>query len=603
MKSIAELSYERGVQLHQAGDVEGALAAYDHCLSLSPGQPAALYNRAGALTQLQRWEEALAALDAVLRQSPTMADAWNNRSGVLQAMGRYEEALASIQQVLQRRPSDARALYNAGLMLLLLKRFDQSQLVLARLVALQPGNGEALGSLAAAALQACDWDDVERLLPRILAGILDGAVFMSPLSLLALSDDPVLQLRCARMAVQRILADTALGSAAQPAMARQPYRHDRLRIGYLSSDFRDHPVANQIVGVLEKHDRSRFDVIGLFTGRADASPVHRRIVKACDSFHAIGAMGSREAARLIRDAEIDILVDLNGHTMGWRPAILAYRPAPVIASYLGYAGTTGSGFVDYVIGDARATPFTLAPAMSEKIVQLRHGFWPSDPMGPMPETVSREEAGLPADAFVFCCFNAPYKIRPAMFDVWVRLLHAVPGSVLWLRDSSAVTNERFRQQARKRGLDEGRIVFAGRMDSFARHLGRLAQADLFLDTAPYNAHATAADALWAGLPVITLQGESFVSRVCASLLFYCGLGELVTTTATDYEALALALARDGGRLAALRRRLVDARKAAPLFGMDAVVTSIEDAYLEMQARVQRGEAAQQFAQQGAALSI
>jgi protein O-GlcNAc transferase len=621
MMSAAEESYRKGTSLHNAGDFAGALAAFDvslqmaprvaavhygrgntlvmlrrleeavqayaHCVEIEPGHVAALYNQATALAQLQRWQDALAVLDGLVARFPAIADAWNNRAGVLQALGRTEEGLDSAMRVLQLRPSDPRALYNAGLMLLALKRFDEAGQMLARALEIAPSHGDIPGCLAAAALRACDWGTVERLLPRLISAIQDGSAAVPPLTLLALSDDPLLQRRCAELTTRRSLADTELGDAVIAPMAAGVYQHDKIRIGYLSSDFRDHPVAAQVVGLLERHDRARFEVVGLSTGRGDDSTMHHRIVKACDRFFNIGHIGSREAAALIREAEIDILVDLNGQTMGWRPAILKYRPAPVIATYLGYAGTTGAEFVDYIIGDAHVTPFELGPAMTEKIVQLPGSFWPSDTMLPEPEAVSRAELGLPADAFVFCCFNSNHKIRPQMYDVWMRLLRSVPGSVLWLRDGTPAMNERFRGEAVARGIDPHRIHFAGRMESFARHLGRQAQADLFLDTYPYNAHATASDALWAGLPVLTLRGQSFVSRVCASFLANAGLEELVASTVGEYEDIALSLARDRGRLSDIRRRLASARKT--VFGMDRFIGGIEAAYLEIQARARRGE--------------
>jgi predicted O-linked N-acetylglucosamine transferase (SPINDLY family) len=275
--------------------------------------------------------------------------------------------------------------------------------------------------------------------------------------------------------------------------------------------------------------------------------------------------------------------------MGWRPAILKYRPAPVSATYLGYAGTMGADFVDYIIGDSQVTPFELGCAMAEKIVQLPDCFWPSDPDMATPEPVTRAKLGLPQDAFVFCCFNSNHKIRPLVFDVWMRLLAQLPDSLLWIRDGNTAMNERFRAEARNRGIDPSRLHFAGRMQSFARHLGRQAQADLFLDTWPYNAHATASDALWAGLPVLTLRGESFVSRISATMLANLGLEELVASNIGDYEAIALALGRDRRQLADLRRRLGEARSSAPLFDMDRFVRGIEAAYVELQARARAGE--------------
>jgi protein O-GlcNAc transferase len=631
MMSAAEDSYRKGISLHEAGDFAGALAAFDvslqtaphiaavhygrgnalamlrrleqaveayaRCQEIEPGHVAALYNQATALAQLQRWQDALAALDGIVAKFPAMPDAWNNRAGVLQALGRTEEALDSAMRVLQLRPSDARALYNTGIILLALKRFDEAEQVLARALELDPNQGDILGCLVSASLRACNWGTVERLLPRLFSAIQDGSAAVPPLTLLALSDDPWLQRRCAELTTRRSLTDTELGDAVIAPMAATAHQHDKVRLGYLSSDFGNHPVAAQVVGLLERHDRSRFEVVGLSTGPGDDGPMHRRIIKACDRFFDIGHIGSREAATLIHKAEIDILVDLNGHTMGSRLAILKYRPAPVIATYLGYAGTTGAPFVDYIIGDPYVTPFELAPAMTEKIVQLPDSFWPNDAMLPEPGAVRRAELGLPADAFVFCCFNSNHKIRPQMFDVWARLLNHVPGSVLWLRDGTPAMNERFRGEAAARGIDPHRIHFAGRMESFARHLGRQAQADLFLDTHPYNAHATASDALWAGLPVLTLRGQSFVSRVSAGLLANVGLKELIASTLEEYENIALSLAQDRERLSDIRLRLAGAR--GTLFDMDRFTSGIEAAYLEMQARAQRGESPGSFRTGGA----
>jgi len=588
---VFALHCDRGNALAMLRRLEQAIEAYDRALALEPAQPRALYNRAMALIQLQRWDDALASLDGLVARYPQMADAWNNRAGVLQALGRHADALQSMEQVLCLRPQDARAFYNAGTTLLVLKRFDEAQRAFARTLEINPGHSDALGHLASAALRACDWGILEPLLPKLFSAVEDGAA-VPPLTLLALSDDPWLQKRCAVSNLKRSLAGSALDGASPPAMAPQAYRHDRIRIGYLSSDFGDHPVAVQIAGLLERHDRFRFEIVGLFTGREDGSALYRRIVKACDRFFQLGAMGSREAATLIRDCEIDILVDLNGQTMGWRPAILKYRPAPVSTTFLGYAGTIGADFVDYIIGDPHVAPFELAPALSEKIVQLPRTFWPGGDALPEPEPVSRAEAGLPPDGFVFCCFNSNHKIRPAMFDLWVRLLKAVPGSVLWLRDGGPAMNERFRREAATRGLDTARLCFAGRMESFARHLGRQAQADLFLDTFPYNAHATASDALWVGLPVVTLRGQSFVSRVCASLLANADLEELIASGMEHYEAKALSLAQDRGRLSDIRHRLVHGRRS--LFDIDRFTREIEAAYLEMQARAGRGERPEAF---------
>jgi predicted O-linked N-acetylglucosamine transferase (SPINDLY family) len=411
-----------------------------------------------------------------------------------------------------------------------------------------------------------------------------------PLTLLGICDDPYLQRRCSEINTMRSLANVTFTAGPVPMGAGRPAKgRARIKLGYLSSDFRNHPVGLQIAGLLESHDRTRFEVIGLSIGHNDGSAARKRIESSCDQFHDLSSAGSYEAAQLIRRLEVDILVDLNGQTQGWRPAILKYRPAPVIVTYFGYAGTTGSDFVDYIIGDPHVTPFDLAPAMSEKIVQLPYCFWPADAKPVQPAPVLRAEAGLPEDAFVFCCFNASHKIRPALFDSWMRILRDVPKSVLWVRDASATVNERLRRQARRRGVADSRILFAGRIEDLSRHLGRQRLADLFLDTFPYNAHVTAIDALGAGLPLLTLQGKSFVSRVAASFLINLDLPELVTTTLSSYEEMAIALAKNPARLAAIRRRLQDAKATSILFDAASFARTIEAAFERMQHRHEGGE--------------
>jgi predicted O-linked N-acetylglucosamine transferase (SPINDLY family) len=623
MTSAADSDHKRGIALHEAGDFMGALAAYDaaltqglgdanllysranalamlnrldqavaayeSCLALDPAHISAHYNRATMFARQQRWADALAGLDKTLALAPQMAEAWNNRAGVLQAMGRHDEALASVARVLRLRPTDVAAFYNAGIMFLALSRFEEAIQAFERTLQLNPSHADAVGCLGSAALRACDWPKLEKLVPSLLEAVRTGTVVVPPLTLLAISDDPVLQKRCAEINTRRSFAGTTLERTdPAPLWDGTPYRHDRLRIGYVSSDFRDHPVAGQFVGLLERHDRARFEVIGFANGRSDNGPMRQRIVKACSQFHDTGGLGSFEAANLIRQLEVDILVDLNGQTQGWRPGIFKYRPAPVSAAYLGYAGTTGADFMDYIIGDPQVTPFELAAAMSEKIVQLPHSFWPSDPNLPEPEQVSRAEAGLPENTFVFCCFNSNHKIQPEMFDIWMRLLRAVPDSVLWIRDGTPTMNTRFRKEAENRGIDAARIVFAPRMASFAQHLGRMRQADLFLDTFPYNAHVTASDALWAGLPVVTLRGQTFASRVAAGFLANLGLDELITSTRDEYEALARALAESPDRLQRIRENLWQARKSARLFDMGTLVRDLERAYVEMVSRLEGG---------------
>ncbi len=378
-------------------------------------------------------------------------------------------------------------------------------------------------------------------------------------------------------------------AAPAPLAPPGPWRHDRIRIAYLSPDFGRHPVAFQLAELFENHDRDRFEVFGISTGPDDCSAIRARLIKAFDQFHDVQNESDRAVAERVRALETDILVDLGGHTRAARLEILSHRPAPVQAAYLGYPGTMGADFLDYIIGDAVVTPFEHQSHYSETIVQLPGSFFATDSRRKIAPAPSRAEAGLPEAGFVFCCFNKNWKITEPVFAMWMRLLGAVPDSVLWLKSDGPETAERLRAAASARGVDPARLIFAARVESEAAHLARHRAADLFLDTLPYNAHATACDALWAGLPLVTCRGRSFAGRVSASLLVAAGLPDLVTESLADYEALALALARDAPRLAAVRRQLEESRNSAPLFESDHLRRHIEAAYARIVEIHARGE--------------
>jgi len=367
---------------------------------------------------------------------------------------------------------------------------------------------------------------------------------------------------------------------APPLWTGQTYAHDRIRLAYLSADFRSHPVGFQLVEVLGHHDRTRFEVIGISSGEDDGSDIRGRLRLGFDQFHDVQGKSDHEVARLMRDLEVDIAVDLSGHTLGHRLGALMHRPAPVQAAWLGYPGTTGAGFIDYILGDATVTPPEHQTFYSEKIVTLPDCFFPLDTAKPIAAPLTRAQAGLPETGFVFCCFNRNWKIAPPVFDIWLRLLQQVPGSLLWLRAYSARCDTGLRQRAQDHGVDGHRVIFAERAE-IEVHLARHALADLFLDTLPYGAHATAADALWAGLPVLTQMGEIFPGRVGASLLAAAGLSELITHSPQEYEATALALARDPARLRAIRDKLAANRTSAPLFDTARFTRNLENAFEKM----------------------
>jgi predicted O-linked N-acetylglucosamine transferase (SPINDLY family) len=429
-----------------------------------------------------------------------------------------------------------------------------------------------------AVLHLCDWDGADARATASRA----NKVIVPPLTMLACSDDPALHLECARRYLRHSLP--VLPEPLPRAAAR---KGERIRIAYLSADFREHATAFLIAELLECHDRSRFEVVGISTGQNDTSEVRARIMAACDQFHDIEAADDRRAAKLVRQLEADILVDLNGHTHGFRPGILAQRPAPVQVSYLGYPGTLGAEFMDYIIADPVVLPRSQQPFYAERIVHLPGCYQVNDTKRRASQAMpSRAECGLPEEGFVFCCFNNSGKITAPIFAVWMRLLDRTPGSVLWLFGSNNEVRANLCRQATVYGIDTARLIFAGQKPS-ADHLARYHLVDLFLDTLPYNAHTTASDALRMGVPLVTCMGRSFASRVAASLLAAAGLPDLVARNLNDYETMAFEIAHQPSLLGSLRRRLEDPA-ANTLFDLDRFRRGIESAYTRMHAIAYEG---------------
>jgi len=574
----------RGNALQRLGRNEEALASFDRVLALVPNHVDALNNRGNALQGLMRYEEALTSYARALALRPNHPDALYNRGSALKALGRCEDAVASYDRALALRPDHAETWFGRGDALHELKRHDEAIASYEKATALSPDHPYAYSGLAESALAICDWARTTELAKRLEALVADRKGIVNPFTLIRLSDKPALHLECARA----FIADK-IGAPRAPLWDGARWTHERIRVAYLSADFHRHATVYLIAELIERHDRARFEVFGVSFGRDDGSDIRRRLVTAFDQFHDVQARSDREAARMLRDHEIDIAVDLKGYTQDSRPEILAWRPAPIQASYLGYPGTMGASFIDYVIADAVVTPADYAAFYSEKIVALPDCYQCNDTKRAIAAaTPTRGEAGLPEQGFVFCCFNNNAKITAPVFDVWMRLLDAVPGSVLWLLREHPGAEANLRREAQARGVDPGRLVFAGRAP-VAEHLARHRLADLFLDTLPYNAHTTASDALWAGLLVLTCQGTAFAARVAASLLQAVGLPELVTHDLADYEALALRLASEPSRLAELRGRLARNRLTHPLFDATRFARHIEAAYTTMWQTWQRGE--------------
>ncbi len=597
-----------GAMLAESGQLDRALASFERAVALAPESPDALNNIGAALSALGRHEEAIAHFRRLVALRPRDPDAHSNLGAALNGTrrhddavlscrralaldtdhlpalnglgaalagsGQHEAALACFERALAVQPEDADAAVNAANALKSLKRYDAALARSGAVMARRPDDLAALTLCASLRRFVCAWPGLESIDARVIAAVRDAGAGVLPFVFITISDDPALQaVNARRYWRQRRVAAPALGE-------RPPVAREKIRLGYLSADFHEHATARLAAELFELHDRARFEVVAFSSGPDDGSPMRRRLERAFDAFHDIRGAGDAAAAARIRDDKIDILVDLKGHTEDNRLEILARRPAPLQAHYLGYPGTLGVEFVDYLIADRFVAPPQTAQFFAEKLVYLPHSYQINDRRRPMGETPTRGECGLPEIGFVFCCFNNSYKITPTVFDVWMRLLKALPESVLWLLADNGVAEENLRREAAGRGIGPERLVFAPRLP-LAHHLARHRLADLFLDTVPVNAHTTASDALWAGLPLLTCAGRSFVARVAGSLLRAVGLPELVTDDLPSYEACALSLARDPDRLAAIRTKLAAGRASAALFDADRTRRHLEAAYAAM----------------------
>ena len=575
---------DRANQLHVLDRLEEALAGYEEAIALGPGHAEALYNRGVTLYRLKRFAGALASYDAALAIRPQWPEAWVNRGVALQDLNRFEEALASYDQAFAVDPKHADALNNRAMLLLDLARYEQAIEAFERLLRIAPEFRFIRGLLLHTRMQICDWRSFADELDHLKRHVRGGACASSPFALLSLLPDAGDQLACARTWVR-----ARFPASPQPVFNGERYGHDRIRVAYLSADFHERPMAHLMAGVFEHHDRSRFETIALSFGPDMPGEMRTRLETAFGRFIDVRHESDRRVATRLRELEVDIVVDLMGFTQGARSGILALRPAPLQVNYLGYPATMGASYMDYIIADRFVIPQRSQNFYAEQAVYLPDTFQANDSLRRIDEaTTARAAAALPENGFVFCAFNGSHKITPAMFDIWMRLLRAVEGSVLWLVGSNAAVERHLRQEAEHRSIGPGRLVFAPKVP-YARHLARYRLADLFLDTSPFNAGTTASDALWAGLPLLTVCGEAFASRMAGSLLHAAGLPELVTHSLADYEAAALRLAREPKSLAALRTRLAQSRATCPLFDTEKFTRHLETAYVIMWQRHQRGE--------------
>jgi predicted O-linked N-acetylglucosamine transferase (SPINDLY family) len=627
---FADVRIARGHAFLQLGRYQEAQNEYERALALKPASALAGAGLGNTLAALNRYDEALAAFERALASDAGCVEAWVGRGSTLCLRKDHAGALRSYEKALAIRPDLPEALfgrcealyglrdydrsgeacakalavdlgsgqaansgalwYDRGLILLRLDRIAEAAESFQQAIAIDPDTPLALGQLVTARLRLCDWRDLGENFERLLAGVRAGKYVSEPFTLLTTSADNADQFRCAEIHAGRHVTVAAPGH-----WRRNETDQKRLRIAYVSADFREHPVAYLMAGLFERHDRSRFETFAVSFYPDGSSEMQNRLRRAFDQFLDVSAISDQDVVRLLGEKEIDIAVDLMGYTEHARPNIFAFRAAPIQASYLGFPGTMGGRFMDYIIADPIVLPFDEQTCWTEKIVHLPHCYMVNDSTRTIsPQARSREQEGLPENGFVFCCFNQAYKLLPATFDIWMRLLAKVQGSVLWVSRLNERAAGNLRKEADVRGIDPARLVFAPRLASQADHLARQTLADLFLDTVPYNAHSTAADALWAGLPVLTCTGKTFAGRAAASLLHAVGLPDLVTASLHEYEALALRLATDPGQLQALRSKLASNRLIQPLFDTDRFRRNIEAAYAMMWETWRRGEPSRHF---------
>ncbi len=571
---LVEAWYGRGNALAALRQGDGAFAAYDKALALQPDCAEAWLGRANAFFALRQYGEALSNYEKALKFKPDLAEAWLGRGNVGFERAQYDETLAAYERALIANPELAEAWNARGNVLFERRQYPAALAAYDKAAGLKPDLDYAAGTRLLAKLHMCDWANLDIEIEACLAGVEQGKLASTPFAMLALPASAAQQQQCASRYVEDRLA-------AMPTARCGSHAHERIRLAYLSADFGEHPVAYLAAGLYDQHDRAQFETIGISFGCDRTSPMRERLQRAFDRFIDVADSSEDEIAELIQKLEIDIAIDLMGYTRNCRPGIFARRPAPIQVSYLGYLGTMGADYIDYVIADAVALPSDQQRYYTEKIVHLPDCFLVNDDgLAIAPQTPTREEVGLPNEGFVFSSFNNSYKLAPAIFELWMRLLRAVDGSVLWLAKANQDMATHLQREAQRAGIDPDRIVFAPHAP-LAEHMARQHLADLFLDTTPYNAGATAAAALWSGVPLLTVLGSTFVGRMAASMLHAVGLPELVAESLSDYEALALKIATDPAFSASLRRRLAHNRDTFPLFNTARFTRHIENAYVTM----------------------
>ena len=572
-----------GIVCSERGKVQDADKFFREALAIDPNFPPCYVNYGFYLLKQRRFVEALECFDRAIGLFPSFAQAWLGRGNVMRELGRGDDAFAAYNRAIALDPNIAEAHAGCGNMLSALRRYDEAIKAYDKALAIAPGIEFVESERLHCKMRLCDWSNFSSELQHLTGQAKTGKLDAHPFEFLSMSNSAQEQLECAKTWISRKYA-----ASTTPGWRGEIYNHDRIRVAYVSSDFREHAVSYLAAGMFECHDKTKFEVTAIAIGADDASDMRQRLKDSFERFIDAGTLSDDEIAPRITKAQIDILVDLNGFTDGCRTGIFARRPSPIQVNYLGYPGTMGADYIDYLIADGVVVPPSHQAFYAEKLVYMPGCYQVNDAKRLISEkSMTRAEFEIPEGSIVFCCFNNNYKITPEVFGSWMQILGKVENSVLWLLEDNASVVVNLKREAQTRGVSPQRIVFAQRM-SLPEHLARHRLADLFLDTLPYNAHTTASDALWAGLPVLTRIGETFAGRVAASILNAVGLPELIVETPQAYESLAVELATHPEKLIEIRKRLTENLSTKSLFDTQRYTRNIEAAYTEMHRRYQAG---------------
>jgi len=577
----AEAWSNKGDIFHDLQRYDEALAHYEQAIQLKPDYAEAWSNKGATFHTLKHYDEALFHYEQAIRLNPDYAEAWSNKGATFHNLQHYDQALAHYEQAIQLKPDYAEAWFKKGLTFNALKHYDEALICHDNALSLKPNIDWLSGELLTVKMQTSNWTSLTESMNEISKKLMANEKVLLPFKLLSLTDDCLLHKKSSEIYIQ---SGYQFNPVLGPILKRP--QSQKIRVGYFSADFHNHATSYLMAEIFELHVKNKFELIGFSFGPIINDEMRQRLENSFDQFIEVGGKSDIEIAKLSRNLNIDIAIDLKVFTTDSRTGIFSYRAAPIQVNYLGYPGTMGVDYIDYIIADKTLIPLEFQSMYSEKVVYLPNSYQANDRKRLISDKIfTRQELGLPDNGFVFCCFNNNYKILPATFASWMRILNSVENSVLWLFEDNSWVAENLKKECRKQGIADNRLVFAKHLTS-PEHLARHRQADLFLDTLPYNAHTTTSDALWVGLPVITLMGKSFASRVAASLIHAIGLPELIANSQDEYEALAIEMALNPQKLEKIKLKLANNRLTTPLFDTPLFTKNLEAAYIEMIDRYQ-----------------